>query len=170
MKCVSRVRVFKSAPETFSLTDAWDLASDELSTHGSACLALFAKREPPLFELATSVAWSSQAILEFQDLQMIPLPRVGRFFNLPFMFCEGLSALREPVITGVNGQVHASLAVLRSALELFYFHYWWKRRLFFEPSYEPFYDWLLTGKGDPILQHRCQGSLCLCTAARGGPG
>jgi hypothetical protein len=108
---------------------------------------LLTDADPPETASAQAAAWASQALIEFQDLQMLLLPEAGRFLNTGYCFHEALAALRESVVAGLNGQVHAALAVLRSALELHCFHYWWREELWSAPTYERFYRWLETGEG-----------------------
>jgi len=68
-------------------------------------------------------------------------PKAGRHFNINFFFFEGLSALREAVVAGLNGGVHASLAVLRGVFEMFALHCYWKQRRDDEDTYDEFYGW-----------------------------
>lgn len=149
MRFVIRARVYKDGAPCPALAEVWDVAPEELSDNGRATLEIIAGIAPSA--LRSAVSWSSQAFLEFQDLQSIPIPSQGRFFNLSYLFCEALSALREAVVCGLNGQTHSSLGTLRSTLELTCFHYWWKDRLLGANSYEEFYDWLLSGKKGPTF-------------------
>jgi hypothetical protein len=59
----------------------------------------------------------------------------------PIYFFEGLSALREAIVAGINGGVHASLAVLRGVFEMFALHCYWKQRRTDEDTYDEFYRW-----------------------------
>jgi hypothetical protein len=78
------------------------------------------------------------------------IPKKGRFFNSNFLFFEGLTILREAVLCGINGQIHASFAALRSGLEAITTHYWWKEKAFSEKDFTLFYDWLIgNSKGLP---------------------
>jgi hypothetical protein len=147
MQFLVHARVFKRTPARVEIRDIWDIADSELSPNGKSTIALIADDSFPTPRLRHDTVWGGQALVEFQDLQAIPIPTEGRFFNVNFLFCEGLSVLREAVVCGLNGQTHSSLAALRSALELLSFHYWWKKRLLGTRTYEQFYHWLLQGKG-----------------------
>jgi hypothetical protein len=58
-----------------------------------------------------------------------------------FFFFEGLSALREGILAGINGGVHASLATLRAVFEMFALHCYWKQKRLEEDTYDEFYRW-----------------------------
>jgi len=140
---------FKKAPEYLPLIRIWVLEDSELAPLGLQVTKRIDSPDFPDKELRRTVCWTGAAILEFQDLQAITFPQTGRFFNINYLFFEALSAMRESVVTGLNGQIHASLSVLRSAMELFMFHYWWKERLWTANSYEGFYEWLEGRKAAP---------------------
>jgi len=148
MQFLIQARCFKAVPSRFTICDAWDIAESELSPNGRLVIDLLADDASISPSLRHDAVWGGQALLEFQDLQALPIPTEGRFFNVNYLFCEGLSVFREAVVCGLNGQIHSSLAALRSAAELFTFHYWWKQRLFGAALNEEFYDWLNKRKGD----------------------
>lgn len=52
-----------------------------------------------------------------------------------------MSALREAVLTGLNGCLHASLAVLRAAFEMLLLDSWWRMKRHDEQTYRTFYGW-----------------------------
>jgi hypothetical protein len=112
---------------TTDFETVWSL-HDEMCPSGSANLVTLGS--PELTETYVETAWLLQALLEFQDLQEItitlatPLPNNSKYF-----FFEALSAMREVVVTGCNGSFHASLALLRTFIELILFHFWWQDRL-----------------------------------------
>jgi len=149
--------VLRRAPSAgLSLQLVWHLDQTELSGLATAVLqALYTDHSPN--DAATQTTWLSQALLEFQDVQPLVLPQEGQFLNQNYLFHEALAALRECVLSGLNGSYHSSFAVLRSALELFLSHYWWRKRLQGEGSYEEFYRWLfgeLSGRSDPSAGFR----------------
>src|SRR3990167_1870702 len=132
---------FKQPPKSSSVRRVWQLEDYELAPHGESACELLASTN---FEEHTSwdaALWSAQALIEFQDLQYCSVPKVGRFFQVNYLFFEALAALRESFVCGLNGQTHAALAVLRSSAEMFVFHYWWKTKLRASDSYEDFYEW-----------------------------
>ncbi|MBU1208856.1 MAG: hypothetical protein KKH04_18340 [Proteobacteria bacterium] len=141
--------VFLKPPEHLMLRDIWNIGPGELSDEGSRALEIIDSGKLKDIDLRNVAVWTSFAIQEFQDLQAMPLPKSGKFFNVNYMFFESLSALRESILTGLNGQLHASFAVLRSSCELLTFHYWWKDHLQFADSYDPFYDWLFGSQKGP---------------------
>ena len=140
-------------PEELPLETPWEIPEEEISASGREALRLLSSKTSKLAARAQELAWSSQALVEFQDLQGMPVPRAGRFFNTPFLFLEALRCTREAILAGVNGQLHASFAALRSAMEMFVFHSWWKAKLFAEPSYEEFHGWLFGEKGAPPFRN-----------------
>jgi len=122
---------------------AWGVQDEEVSERGNTAFVQVSAAQGELSNILRCVAWQGWAIQEFQDLQPVSLTGDGPFLSVNYAFWEAISTLRESVLSGLNGQAHASLAVLRSALELFTFHYWIQRRLDQENSAQPFYDWLL---------------------------
>jgi hypothetical protein len=106
-----------------------------------ACAAVICAIESSPTQSPPEVPRSS-AILEFQDLQDIPVPRRGAFFQINYFYFEALAALREAIIAGANGQVHASFAVLRSALELMLLHAWWRMDRENREDFSLFYSWM----------------------------
>lgn len=144
--------VLRGVPsEGLTLQRVWHLDQTELSVSATAVLQALSS-DQSASDIATHTAWLSQAVLEFQDVQPLIMPQEGRFLNRNYLFHEALAALRECVLSGLNGSYHASFAVLRSALELFLSHYWWRKRLQGEGSYEEFHRWLfgeLSGRNDP---------------------
>src|SRR4051794_150196 len=117
---------FLKPKPNLSISEGWNIESHELSQHGGGVVKLLEAPESDLESTYEYLAWYSQAILEFQDLQPVILPKSGPFLHANFLFFQSLEALRQAVLTGLNGQVSASFAVLRSALENFIFHYWWR--------------------------------------------
>jgi hypothetical protein len=116
---------------SISLADfrtVWQLSEDELCPAASVNLAVL--NSPPLQTKYVKTSWLLQSLLEFQDLQeqiltlRTPMPNNSKYF-----FFEALSALRESALTGSNGSFHASLALLRTFIELMLFHFWWQDRL-----------------------------------------
>jgi hypothetical protein len=148
-----RHQIFKKTPEHLSLLQVWDIRENELSPIGCEAIDILDKGDLKDANLYKEAAWSGSAIQEFQDLLDLTFPKTGRFFNVHYLFFESLSAFRESVLSGLNGQLQASLAVLRAGLEMFTFHLWWRERLRFEDSFEPFYDWLFGLKGSPPFKN-----------------
>lgn len=130
-----------------SIQDVWNLQPGELSEHGRSVLQLLEDSNPKLRSSYHRLVWTGQAILEFQDLQPLILPERGPFLHLNFLFFQSLDALRQAVLTGLNGQTHASFAVLRSALENFLFHYWWRSLKSKTRTFEAYYSWLRGERG-----------------------
>jgi hypothetical protein len=134
--------VFSKAPrEGVKLQQVWQFDESELSPHAAVVLQELGTNNS-LNEVAARAAWLSLALLEFQDVQPVVMPQHGPFLNQNYLFHEALAALRESVLSGLNGLFHSSFAVLRSALELFISHYSWRNRLRGQESYEEFYRWL----------------------------
>src|SRR5258708_9183878 len=129
-----------------SLLNVWDIQERELSEHGRDVLKFLEESDAKIKSDYRRLAWTGQAILEFQDLLQIILPESGPFLHINYLFFQSLDTLRQAVLTGLNGQTHASLAILRSALENFVFHYWWRTVLLKERTFEAYYAWL---RGEP---------------------
>lgn len=146
MEFRSRVLTFRTRPALVPLRRVWEIENAELAPIGAGVLKHLENSSEPLQSVYRDICWQGQALLEFQDLQEMPFPKRGRFMNGGYLYCESLSVLRQVVTCGLNGQVHASLAALRSSLEALVYHYWWKRKLFGADDYQEFYDWLF-GKG-----------------------
>ncbi len=147
------LHVFRKPPDHLSLLQVWDILETELSPTAIQAVNILDKGDLKDSSLHRDVVWSAAAIQEFQDLLDLILPKRGRFFNVHYLFFESLSALRESVLSGLNGQFHASLAVLRASLETYTFHLWWQQRLKFEDSFETFYDWLFGSKNSPPFRN-----------------
>jgi hypothetical protein len=145
--------IYKSPPAHLSIMEVWDVMQTEISSIGGKSIEILENDDFGNVDLYNMVTWSGFAIQEFQDLLQQPIPKTGRFFNIHYLFFETLSALRECVLCGINGQFQASLAILRSALEMFTFHIWWKERLTGADSFESFYDWLFGLKGSPPFKN-----------------
>lgn len=146
----------KRAEKNLGLSKVWDLTEREIS-HLVKDSLLVLQSEEFLRMKSEHIAWGSQSLLEFQDLQSILLPKKGPFLNVNFLFYQGLSTLRESIVAGLNGLYHPSFSSLRSALEQFIFHVWWKIRLKKNEDYREFYDWLSGDKqsvsfGDAIRE------------------
>jgi hypothetical protein len=138
-----KARTFSGRPNAIPLRDVWDIGDAELSPIALNTLRRIESFGDPVETIYNNICWQGQALLEFQDLQQLPLPKSGPFLlNESFLFCESLNVLRQVVLCGLNGQVHAALATLRSSLEAFVCHYWWKRRLTPLDDYASFYEWL----------------------------
>jgi hypothetical protein len=133
---------FLKPKPNLSISEVWNIESHELSQHGMEVVKLLEAPESDLKSTYEYLVWYSQAILEFQDLQPVILPKSGPFLHANFLFFQSLEALRQAVLTGLNGQVSASFAVLRSALENFIFHYWWRSLNMNEQTFEKYYCWL----------------------------
>lgn len=146
-------RVFKEPPKSLPMQEVWQISDSELSEIGTAVSDLMKAEESPPHDLWEHACWICQAIIEFQDLQDMPIPHKGRFFQINYLFAEGLATLREAVATGLNGYFHASFGMLRAALEMFTFHYWWKEKLRFSGSYEPFYAWAEGDRTSPPFRN-----------------
>jgi hypothetical protein len=129
-----------------SLLNVWDIQPRELSEHGRDVLKVLEESGANIKGVYERLAWTGQAILEFQDLLQIILPESGPFLHTNYLFFQSLDTLRQAVLTGLNGQTHASLAILRSTLENFVFHYWWRSVLLKERTFEAYYAWL---RGEP---------------------
>jgi hypothetical protein len=91
--------------------------------------------------LASQIAWQGLAIHEFAEIQDQTFPKAGPYFNINFFYFEACSVLREALIAGINGSIHASLAVLRPAFEMFVLHRYWKERRQNADTYGEFYGW-----------------------------
>jgi len=137
------VRLFRSEDVDLSMKDVWGIREGEVGKEGSKILSKLESE----YNLWNQIKWTCQAIIEFQDLQDFIIPHYGRVFKRNYLFIEGMFAIRECVLCGINGQFNASLAVLRSALEMTVCHYWYKERYFSKNSYEDFYSWLDGEKG-----------------------
>ncbi len=133
---------FLEPKPNLSISEVWSIESRELSEHAVNVLKLLEAPESNIKTSYEQLVWNSQAILEFQDLQQVILPKSGPFLHANFLFFQSLEALRQAVLTGLNGQTYASFAVLRSALENFIFHYWWRSLNLNEPTFEKYYSWL----------------------------
>ena len=131
---------FMGQPKVMPLRKVWDLEDAELSSNATSVVN--GLESLPDREIYDEVCWQGQALLEFQDLQDMPPPKRGRWMsNWAYLLCESLNVLRQVVVCGLNGQIHAALAALRSSLEAFVCHYWWRRKLYLADDYECFYDW-----------------------------
>ena len=149
MNLRSNARWFDDVPDEMFFRQVWDIDDSELSKVGDASNDHIYTDGSALLKLGVSAAKQGAAILEFQDLQDLPIPSRGEFLNVNYFFFEGLNSLREAIVAGMNGQVHASLAVLRSTLELMLVHAWWKQQRQIADSFEEFYDWLRGQKSAP---------------------
>jgi hypothetical protein len=121
---------------------AFGLQDQELSGDALASLRLFDSGDPHLAELARRLELTRSALTELQDLQAMPFPDEGPYFGVTYLYYEGLAAVREAVLAGLSGLYHAAFAISRSALEMFVYHYWWRKRLEPRESYREFFDWL----------------------------
>lgn len=137
-----KVKAFRDANYTTTMQDVCDLRVNEISEDGKKILDFFESLKHPDYDIWDNTKWICQAIFEFQDLQFLHIPSQGKFFNIHYLFCEGLSALRESILCGINGQTHASFTVLRAAFEMITTHYWWKEKGIDESDYTLFYKWL----------------------------
>jgi hypothetical protein len=133
---------FLKPKPNLSISEVWNIESHELSEHAANVVKLLEAPESTINPPYEHLVWNSQAILEFQDLQPVILPKSGPFLHANFLFFQSLEALRQAVLTGLNGQTYASFAILRSALENFIFHYWWRSLNMNEPTFEKYYSWL----------------------------
>ena len=154
MQFTSTVTTFKGRPNQIELRSVWNIEDAELSPNGSKSLERLESCAEPLQRFYRDVCWQGQALLEFQDMQVVQFPKRGRWMNLAYLFCESVNTLRQVVLSGLNGQVQPSLAGLRSSLEAMVYHYWWRRKLVDADDYEPFYNWLSgkSGRGQPFAQ------------------
>ncbi len=137
----STVDLFTRAPDSWSLQQAWKFSGDELSRNARGAVHLLATQSD-LRAQEDQLAWAHQAILEFQDLQGITVPREGRCGSINYLFYEGVSTLREAVLSGLNGCVHVSLSSMRTFMEMLLFHVWWGQKLADSGSHESFFEWL----------------------------
>jgi len=135
-------KIILNTNQTIEMPKVWDLYPDEFSKDGEYILKLLESQDDFTRSIWELTKWTCQAILEFQDLQNIQIPYRGKWFNINYLFFEGLSVLREAFLCGINGQTHASLTTLRSGLEIITTHYWWKERALFEKDNKQFYDWI----------------------------
>lgn len=133
---------FLKPKPNLSISEVWNIESHELSEHAMNVLKLLEGPESNHKTAYDHLVWNSQALLEFQDLQPVILPKSGPFLHANFLFFQSLEALRQAILTGLNGQTYASFAILRSALENFIFHYWWRSLNMNEPTFEKYYCWL----------------------------
>ena len=150
MQLVANATSFRAVPEKLFLQQVWDIGDDELSKVGESANDRIYAEGSALAHAGIQTAKQGAAILEFQDLLDLPIPDRGEFFNVNYFFFEGANALRESVVSGLNGQSHASLAVLRSSFELFLLHAWWKMRRQEAESFEEFYGWIRGEKRHPL--------------------
>jgi hypothetical protein len=142
-------RTFREPVGGLAMRDVWGIERHELSEVGEHACRLLDSEDFPDQREWRNTGWTCQAILEFQDLQDVRLPERGRFTQKNYLFFEGIAVLREAILAGLNGCLHASFAALRSALELVTFHYWWKEKLRVEEDYERLYLWLDGEKDSP---------------------
>ena len=142
MQFLGHVTVVTDTTKPLNLDAVWDFKPFELSPIADQSLKAFKDKDGPYFEIASQVAALSQAILEFQDLIMMILPKRRRLGSSSYLFFEGLSTLREATLIGASGLTHSSLAAFRSAVEMLVLHEWWRERLLFSDSHEEFYEWL----------------------------
>jgi len=145
-------RIYRHPGAPITLKEVWALAEDELSAIGEATEELI-EADKELSRQHQNISWLSQSIVEFIDLLGLPFPKSGRWQHTNYLFFEGLSALRESAVTGLNGSTRASLSILRSSMEMFLFHCWWQERLFLAKTFEPFYDWLEGKKSSPPFKN-----------------
>lgn len=122
------------------LRKVWSINQDEVARIGQGALEQFSEDE--LTEIVRTVCWQGLAIQEFADVQDLTFPKAGPYFNINFFYFEGLTVLREGLLAGINGGVHASLAAFRAVLEMFALHCYWKQRRQEQDTYEEFYAWL----------------------------
>jgi hypothetical protein len=125
-----------------TLKQVWNVQDFELSPIAAKSFEAFEDFGGPYFQTGGRTAALSQAILEFQDLTTMMIPRSGRLGSVNYLFFECISTLREAVLSGASGLIHSSFATLRSAFEMLVFHEWWRSRLFFAESHDDFYEWL----------------------------
>ena len=95
------IRYFAEEPDDMTLDVPWGVQPEDLSTTGNTSVQFLTSIDAELALLATDASWCSQALIEFQDLQGLPLPHEGRFFNTPYLFFEALGCLREVVLAGL---------------------------------------------------------------------
>ncbi len=138
----SLVRAYTKPPADFCFIQVWELPDDEISPLGFKNLEYLNSEVSSINKLHKQVVWTSQACLEFEDLQPVPLPTKGPFLNNNYLFYEFMSAFREATLAGINGLFHSSFSVLRSSLELFMFHYWWRKKCDNSDEFDEYYSWL----------------------------
>jgi hypothetical protein len=147
MQFSAKASTLRGRPNSISLRTVWDISGAELSVNAVSALDRLEASVEPMQTLFRDVCWQGQALLEFQDLQDWSLLKSGPFLlNIGFLFCESLNVLRQVILCGLNGVIHAALATLRSSLEAFVFHYWWRRKLAGSDDYTRFYEWVFGSK------------------------
>jgi len=146
-------RAFREPAGELSIREVWQIEQHELSGVGEHVCRLLDSEDFPDHGKWENTGWICQAVLEFQDLQDVRLPVRGRFTQKDYLFFEGMAVLREAILAGLNGCLHASFAALRSALELVTFHYWWTEKLRFEEDFEQLYLWLDGKKKAPPFKN-----------------
>ena len=141
-------RVYRDADVPITLLDVWNIEDKELNDVSQVTCNLL-ENDKSLADLHRRVAWLSQALIEFMDLQGLHFPHHGRWQHTSYLYFEAISALRESMVGMLNGSPRASINVMRSAFEMFLRHCWWHERLFLSETFEPFYDWLEGRKKAP---------------------
>jgi hypothetical protein len=141
--------IIKEEVKLLSLNKVWSIRNFELSPTGAETLNLLKSNKIISKILYKKVTWTGQSILEFQDLQDIKIPSKGQFLNINYLYFEGISALRESIIAGLNGLYHSAFSMLRVALETSLYHYWWKKYLLKQETFQEYYNWLLGKCGCP---------------------
>jgi len=156
------VMAFLEPPQgRLDLRAIWNIEEAELSDLMRDASRLIDSAEGKIAEVSELMAWSSYALIELQDLQPMLIPKKGEFLNQNYLFFEALAAFRESILCGLGGLFHASFSVLRSAVELLVFHYWWREKLRDQDDYEPFYKWLRGERKAPpfanVVKTLCRG-------------
>jgi hypothetical protein len=81
---------FLKPKPNLSISEVWNIESHELSQHGMDVVKLLEAPESDLKSTYEYLVWYSQAILEFQDLQPVILPRAVHFFTQTSYFFSHL--------------------------------------------------------------------------------
>lgn len=153
LRFMGQAKGFRGANPSSTLNEVWAISSQELSPiavkQNELLMALSDKDLPE----RRQAIWLSQALLEFQDLQPLILPENGPFLKVHYAFLESLAAVRSSVLVALGSHVHAGLAVLRSGLELFVFHYWWQNHANHNANFQDIYAWLCGEKNTPPFRN-----------------
>jgi hypothetical protein len=153
LRFMSQAVGFRGASPSRTLNEVWAISSQELSPIAVKQNALLMTLSDTDLPERRQAIWLSQALLEFQDLQPFILPENGPFLKMHYAFLESLAAVRSSVLVSLSSQVHAGLAVLRSGLELFVFHYWWQSHANHNANFQDIYAWLCGEKKTPPFRN-----------------
>lgn len=147
---------FSGEPPDMPIESVFAVSRDNLSSRGISLLD--ATREVDgARKILTEYAWLARAFMQFQDILDIKvLDLTSPLVNRHYCYYESLAYLREGFITWVNGNVLASMVLLRPFMELSVLHLYWKLYSENSGSYERYYEWLRRGEGRPPFKTAVQ--------------